>query len=150
MTYESATVCYTNPLITPEMAAEVGKMCFGITYTPCRLTIRGRPNMTAGDVIRAWDSKGEVHNVLVMEQTIVMSAGLKTTVTCPGEVSEDTEFYSSSPSGRETQAVNAATLEQMKVYANAGDANVLAQAKAYADQLFAGGSGVVDGNEVSY
>lgn len=144
---ESATVMYSNPLITPEMAETVGRQVLGLTYTPCRLTLRGRPNQRAGDIIRAYDSKGEVHNVLIMEQTIRIAGGLKTTISCPGSVSDDTEFYNSSPTGKEVQTANTATVAQLQAYANQGDANVLAQAKAYADQLL---GNIINGNEVAW
>lgn len=147
MRTESCTVMYSNPLISTEMATAVGKQIFGMVYTPCRLTLRGRPNQRAGDIIRAYDSKGRVHNVLVMEQTIRIAGGLKTTITCPGEISDDTKFYNSSPTGKEVQVTNAATVAQLQAYANQGDASVLAQAKAYADQLF---GSIINGNEVEW
>ncbi len=144
---ESATIVYSNPLISIEMAEQVGQQVFGLVYTPCKLTLRGRPHMTVGDIIRAYDSNGEAHNVLVMEHSITISGGLKSIVSCPGEVSDDVEFYSSSPTGQQIQQVNKASVEQFKAYANAGDVTVLQQAKAYADALF---SSITDGNEVAY
>ena len=147
MAYDSATIIYSNPLISADMAEQVGKQIFGLTYTPCRLTLRGRPHMTAGDIIRAYDSKGEVHNVLVMEHSITISGGLKSVISCPGEVADDAEFYSSSPTGQQVQQISKSTSEQLKAYANTGDARVLQQAKAYADELF---GNITNLNEVSF
>ena len=144
---ESCTVMYSNPLISVAMAEEIGKQIFGMVYTPCRLTLRGRVNQRAGDILRAYDSKGRVHNVLVMEQTIRITGGLKTTISCPGETSDDAEFYSSSPTGKDVEVANSTTVAQLQAYANQGDANVLTQAKAYADQLF---NSIINGNEVAW
>lgn len=134
---DSATIIYSNPLISPSRASEVGKQIFGLTYTPCRLTLRGRPNQMAGDIIRAYDSKGNVHNVLVMEQTLVISGGLKSVITCPGEISDDAEFYSTSPLGKDTHVANAETVAKLQAYADSADANILKQAKKYTDEMIA-------------
>lgn len=91
-----AGVSFANPLITSaEIDAIYKRYVTNRTssWQPSECEWRGNPCVEAGDIVTVTDKNGTEYTVYVATQSLDLTGGLKSTVTCPGgdaEISFDT------------------------------------------------------------
>ena len=91
-----AGISFANPLITSaEIDAVYERYVTNRTssWQPSECEWRGNPCVEAGDIVTVTDKNGTEYTVYVATQSLDLTGGLKSTVTCPGgdaEISFDT------------------------------------------------------------
>jgi hypothetical protein len=84
---------FENPYITGTMADDIYNKINGFTYTPCQIKWRGNPAIQAGDMVKVVDKDSNLHNVLIMSQSIKVGGGCNSSAECKGK-NENTSNFS--------------------------------------------------------
>ena len=118
----NAYVIDSNPLVTSsstEAVSPVAQAIYeaieGITYTPCKVSIRENLSFRAGDIIQITDSNGNTVTAYIMTRT---QSGQKVTLECTGSASRDsvTATNSTTISSLRGKVLNVeATIDGLKI-----------------------------------